>query len=205
MTVPISFDIRGMHQLDATTWGDPATRDVVALTYVDTVPDLPARLEDLPRLRRRLAEHHSRTGCLIEAFVVWVDRLPALLRVEKTPMPGGRPGQVFAASIVVPRDRCSAVFQIICPETGRPGAREAAIGGRVSRDEMFPAHPYAPGLRGRLPYTLADDLRFDEVFPDHPLTRARRWIADTVPAVRVDPGFASLPAFVPPAELSASR
>lgn len=73
-----------MQQLDDTTWGNPATRDVVALNYVNGVPDLPARLDDLKRLRRRLAEHHARTGCLIEAFVVWVDQLPALLRVEKT-------------------------------------------------------------------------------------------------------------------------
>ncbi|MFE7723581.1 hypothetical protein ACFU44_31665 [Nocardia rhizosphaerihabitans] len=184
-----------MQQLDNTTWGNPATRDVVALTYVNGTPDLPARLHDLPRLRRRLAEHHARTGCLIEAFVVWVDQLPALLRVEKTRMPGSPVGLVFAASIVVPKDRCSAVFQIICPETGAPGVREAVIGSRVRRAEMYPAHPYAPGLRGRLPYSLSDDIRFDEAFPEHPLTRARRWIADTVPKVRVDPVFAALPEF----------
>ncbi|GGN96721.1 hypothetical protein [Nocardia rhizosphaerihabitans] len=193
--MPISFDIPGMQQLDNTTWGNPATRDVVALTYVNGTPDLPARLHDLPRLRKRLAEHHARTGCLIEAFVVWVDQLPALLRVEKTRMPGSPVGLVFAASIVVPKDRCSAVFQIICPETGAPGVREAVIGSRVSPAEMYPAHPYAPGLRGRLPYSLSDDIRFDEVFPEHPLTRARRWIADTVPKVRVDPAFAALPEF----------
>ncbi|GGK67905.1 hypothetical protein [Nocardia camponoti] len=194
--MPISFDIRGMQQLDASTWGDPATRDVVALTYVDGVPDLPAPLEDLKRLRRRLAHHHGRTGCLIEAFVVWVDSLPALLRVEKTPLPGSQSGLVFAASIVVPKDRCSAVFQILCPETDAPGVREAVVGAQVVDDEMYPEHPYAPGLRGALPYAYSDDIRFDDAFPDHPLTRARRWIADTVPHVRVDPGFATLPPFV---------
>ncbi|MEU4711284.1 hypothetical protein AB0G00_33170 [Nocardia salmonicida] len=193
--MPISFDIPGMQQLDDTTWGNPATRDVVALNYVNGVPDLPARLDDLKRLRRRLAEHHARTGCLIEAFVVWVDELPALLRVEKTQLGGPRGELVFAASIVVPKDRCSAVFQIICPETGVPGARETLIGRQVRRDEMCPPHPYAPGLRGRLPYLLSDDVRFDAEFPDHALTRARRWVADTVPNVRVDPSFAVLPEF----------
>ncbi|WP_336086810.1 hypothetical protein [Nocardia sp. SSK8] len=184
-----------MQQLDNTTWGNPATRDVVALTYVNGRPDLPARLHDLRRLRKRLAEHHARTGCLIEAFVVWVDDLPALLRVEKTRTPGPRGALVFAASIVVPKDRCSAVFQIICPETGVPGARETAIGAQVPRSEMCPPHPYAPGLRGALPFLLSDDVRFDPVFPDHALTRARRWIAETVPQVRVDPSFAALPEF----------
>lgn len=184
-----------MQQLDNTTWGNPATRDVVALTYVNGAPDLPARLHDLKRLRKRLAEHHARTGCLIEAFVVWVDQLPALLRVEKTLLPGPYGDLVFAASIVVPKDRCSAVFQIICPETGVPGERETAIGRRFRREQMCPPHPYAPGLHGRLPYLRSDDVEFDSEFPDHALTRTRRWIADTVPNVRVDPSFAALPEF----------
>ncbi|KAF0845080.1 hypothetical protein [Nocardia caishijiensis] len=184
-----------MQQLDDTTWGNPATRDVVALNYVDGAPDLPARLDDLKRLRKRLAEHHARTGCLIEAFVVWVDQLPALLRVEKTRTPGPHGELVFAASIVVPKDRCSAVFQIICPETGPPGARERTVGSRFRRDEMCPPHPYAPGLRGQLPYLLSDDVRFDAEFPHHALTRARRWVAETVPNVAVAPSFAALPDF----------
>ncbi|MFI6217910.1 hypothetical protein ACIBCD_38390 [Nocardia brasiliensis] len=196
--MPISFDISGLQQMDTNTWGDHSTGDIVTLTYHDLVPDLPAPLEDLDTLRTRLAESSAESGCLVEAFLVWVDKLPGLLRIEKLPLPNRDHGLVFAASIVVPKDRCSAVFQILCPEFGTTGLREAALLAQLGPQHMFPPHPYAPGLRGKLPYNIADEVRWDAQFPDHPVSRARRWVARTVPTAKVDPGFAALPPFPGP-------
>ncbi|MFD6158282.1 hypothetical protein ACFWF7_34870 [Nocardia sp. NPDC060256] len=168
------------------------------MTYFDLVPDLPAPLTEVDVLRRGLAERSAESGCLIEAFVIWVDREPALLRMEKFPLPNQPSGLAFVASIIVPKDRCSAVFQILCPETGTTGVREAVLMSQIGYENMFPPHPYAPGLGGRLPYNTADDMRWDEQFPDHPLTRARRWVARTVPTAQLAPGFAALPPFAGP-------
>ncbi|WP_405162418.1 hypothetical protein OG203_40045 [Nocardia sp. NBC_01499] len=196
--MPISFDTGGLQQLDSNSWGDPGTGDVVTQSYFDLVPDLPAPLEEVDLLRRALAEGRAETGCLIEAFIIWVDRVPALLRMEKFPLPNQPSGLAFVASIVVPKDRCSAAFQILCPETGTTGIREAVLMTQIGHENMFPPHPYAPGLGGRLPYNAADDIRWDPQFPDHPLTRARNWVARTVPTARLAPGFAALPPFTGP-------
>ncbi|WP_325097776.1 hypothetical protein [Nocardia gipuzkoensis] len=193
--MPISFDIGEMQQVDNATWRDPRTGDMVNVSYFDIVPDLPAPLEDLPSLRRRLAERSAENGCLIEAFVVWLDAQPALLRMEKLPLPNQPQGLVFAASVIVPKSRSSAVLQILCPETGTTGLREAMLAAKIGFDNMYPPHPYAPEVQGRLPYNAADDIRWDAEFPDHPLSRARRWIAHTVPTARLPPDFAALPPF----------
>lgn len=193
--MPISFDTANLEQVDTATWRNIHTGDMVNVSYFDLVPDLPAPLEDLPTLRRRLAERSAENGCLIEAFVVWLDAQPALLRMEKLPLPQQPHGLVFAASVIVPKARSSAVLQILCPETGTTGPREALLATKIGFDGMYPPHPYAPEVRGRLPYNAADDMRWDAEFPDHPLSRARRWIAHTVPTARLAPEFAALPPF----------
>lgn len=193
--MPISFDTSGLQQLDTSAWRDPATGDIVQLSYFDLVPDLPAPLTDLATLRRRLAEIHAESGCLIEAFIVGVDSQPALLRLQKMWLPDQPTGLVFAASLTVPKANCSAVLQILCPETGTTGIREAVLALEIGFDNMYPPHPYAPGLQGALPYNAADDHRWNDRFPEHPLSRVRRWVARTCPAARIDPNFAALPAF----------
>lgn len=199
------FETGGLQQLDQTTWGDPATRDIITLSYIDLEPDLPAALSDIDTLRRRLTELQSEFGCLIEAHAITVDSQPALLRLEKFPLADQATGLGFTAGIVVPKAGCSAILKIMCPETGRSGVREAAVVPKVGFTNMFPPHPYAPEIKGKLPYNAADDARWDPQFPDHPLTRARRWITHISRTARVDPRFAALPAFTRPAGTAASE
>ncbi|GAB2704266.1 hypothetical protein [Nocardia thraciensis] len=196
--MPIAFETGGLQQLDPSTWGNPATGDLVTLAYVDAVPDLPVPLEDIDALRRRLTELQSEFGCLIEAHVLTVAGQPALLRLEKFPLPD-RPGLGFTAGIVLPKATCSAILKIMCRETGRSGVREAAVVPKVGFQNMFPAHPYAPEVKGKLPYNVADDAHWDPQFPDHPLSRARRWISHISRTAQVDPRFAALPPFTGPA------
>ncbi|MBO0854718.1 MAG: hypothetical protein J2P18_13260, partial [Nocardia sp.] len=196
--MPIVFDSGGLQQLDRMTWGNPATRDVITLSYIDMAPDLPAPLTELDTLRRHITAIQAEFGCLVEAYTATVDRLPALLRVEKFPLSDSGSALGFTAGLVIPKARCSAILKIMCPETGRAGKREAGVVRKVGFANMFPPHPYAPEIRGKLPYNAADDPCWDDEFPDHPLSRARRWINHVRRTVRVDPRFAELPAFTGP-------
>lgn len=201
--MPISFETGGLQQLDQNTWGDPKTRDIITLTYIDAVPDLPAPLEDEDTLRRRLTELQAEFGCLLEAHSITVNGQPALLRLEKFPLPDRESGLGFTAGIVVPKATCSAILKIMCPENGRPGAREAAVVPKVGFPNMFPPHPYAPDVRGKLPYNAADDMRWDSMFPGHALTRARSWIVHASRTAKIDPRYAALPPFTGPASVGA--
>lgn len=201
--MPISFETGGLQQLDQNTWGDPKTRDIITLTYIDAVPDLPAPLEDEDTLRRRLTELQAEFGCLLEAHSITVNGQPALLRLEKFPLPDRESGLGFTAGIVVPKATCSAILKIMCPENGRPGAREAAVVPKVGFPNMFPPHPYAPDVRGKLPYNAADDMRWDSMFPGHALSRARAWIVHASRTAKIDPRYAALPPFTGPAPAGA--
>ncbi|HUQ54576.1 hypothetical protein [Lentzea sp.] len=192
--MPISFDTTGFRQLEQTTW-QHSSGDQVDLTYYDLVPDLPAGLGDLPKLRHDLALLHGETGCLIEAHVVQLAGVPALLRIVKMPLPNQPHGQVFLCSFTVPRANCSAVLQMGAMERGMTGAREAVLAAEIGFQNWAQPHPYAPELRGVLPFHAGDNPRYDPRFPDHPLSRVRAWAHHVVRTARVDPQFASLPPF----------
>jgi hypothetical protein len=197
--VAISFDTTGLRQLDQSTWLNPATGDQIGLQLVNVAPDLPAALEDLPRLRHELTILHGQDGCLIEAVVVNFGGLPCLIRVLKMPLPDQPAGQLFTAVITVPRATASASLQIVCPERGTTGVREATLMAQLGPQNWLLPHPYAPGFTGLLPYHAGDDPRWDAQFADHALSRARAWLHHAVRTARVDPSFAALPPFTQPA------
>ncbi|AXX29025.1 hypothetical protein APASM_1660 [Actinosynnema pretiosum subsp. pretiosum] len=195
--MPITFDTTGLEQRDTSVWVNPATGGVVTLDYFDLAPDLPAALEDVDLLRHRLAGFTAKAGCLIEADVVQLDGVPALYQLLKVPFPNRPAGQVFLASCTVPRAGCSAVLKLQSPELGMTGMREALLMARLGHENWVVPHPYAPELRGVLPYHLGDAAEHDPQFPDHPLTRARAWARHVALTGRVDPRFAALPPFRP--------
>ncbi|MFE9746366.1 hypothetical protein ACFYOT_15795 [Saccharothrix saharensis] len=195
--MPIAFDTTGLHQHDRTTWVDPATGDQVSLTYFDLVPDLPASLDDLPKLRHDLAVTTGEVGCLIEAHHVRLGDVPALFQVVKVPLPDQPSGQVFIGSFTVPRAGSSAVLKLQAAERGRTGMREAVLVAQLGFDGWVMPHPYAPEVQGRLPFHKGDDPRYDAQFADHPLSRVRAWAHHVIRTARVDPGFAALPPFSP--------
>lgn len=193
-----------MERHDERTWFDPRTGDQVSLTYIGMVPDIPAPLDDLPLLRRKLAEETAETGSIIEAHVVRLGGVPALFQLIKLPIPGQDTGLAFIAAFTVPRANCSAVLRIQCAEGQMTGVRESTVAGQVGFDKCFPPHPYAPEVRGQLPYNVADEAGWDQQFPDHPLTRARAWAHRMLATAQVDPQFAALPPYEPDAQAPAS-
>lgn len=192
--MPISFDTTGFRQLDQNTWQHPSG-DQAGLTYYNVAPDLPAGLDDLPALRHDLARIHGETGCLIEAHVVQLGGVPALLRIIKMPLPNQPNGQAFVCSFTVPKATCSAVLQLVAVERGMTGGREAVLAAEIGFGNWSRPHPYAPELQGVLPFHAGDDPRYDSRFPDHPLSRVRAWAHHVVQTARVDPQFAALPSF----------
>lgn len=194
--MPIAFDTTQFRQLDQKTW-QHQNGDHAVLTYYDLVPDLPATLDDLPKLRHDLAMLHAEDGCLIEAHVVQLAGVPALLRILKMPLPNRPAGQGFVCSFTIPKANCSAVLEYVAMEGPMTGMREAVLMAEIGHQNFFSPHPYAPQLRGRLPFHAGDDPRHDARFPDHPLTRARQWAHHVVRTARIDPGFAALPPFQP--------
>lgn len=199
-------DTSGFQREDDGHWVDTATGDRMTAHFFDLVPNLPAGLDDLPRLRHELAVQTAADGGLVEAFVVTLDGAPALLQVVKIPLPN-RQGQAFIASVTVPRATSSAVLTLVAAEGQMTGGREAMVLADVIQqtggpDAFYAPHPYAPQTQPKLPWHRADDPRFDERMPDHPLSRARRWLRHVLATARLDPEFAGQPPFGSPVSVS---
>lgn len=199
-------DTTGFQPDGDASWVDPASGDRMFVYDFDRVPSLPASLGDLPRLRHALAVDTAADGGLVEAFVVTVDGQQALLQIVKLPLPD-RPGQVFVATITVPKATGSTVLKLGAIEGPTTGARESMVLADViaetgSPDAFYAPHPYAPQTRPKLPWHRADDPRYDERLPNHPLSRARRWLRQQLATARLDATFAARPVFGSPVWVS---
>jgi hypothetical protein len=191
-------DLPDFRQLDACTWVNDEG-DAVTVSYFGLPPDLPAPLEDLPRLRWEMAHGTARAGgTLVEVNVQWFAGLPALVQINKFRNPGQRTGLIFLGSFTVPRATCSVVVKVQSVEHGTTGIRESIVAAEVGFEQAFLPHPFAPELRGPLPFNRADDPCYDARFPQHPLSRTRRLLGRLASTVRTDPAFAALPPFVGP-------
>ncbi|MGH3723300.1 MAG: hypothetical protein ACRDUS_04115 [Mycobacterium sp.] len=181
-------------------WYDPATGDQFWVSHARGAY-LSVPLDDLSAVRRALVETVlNRRAGVIEAFIVGVHTLPGLLYVVKVPKTDAPQGLTFMASIVVPRAHSYAMVCGAFAEGPMTGARESAVlhellasGGASSN--MWPPHPYASDLEPGIPYSIADEIPWDKRFPDHPLSRLRRWVARVTPTIRVEQRFAALPPF----------
>ncbi|MFD3453076.1 hypothetical protein ACFWVC_12960 [Streptomyces sp. NPDC058691] len=192
-------DLPGYRQVAEHAWTDDHG-DVISLHFFDLPPDIPAPLEEPVPLRQALAHVTAGAGGgLIEADVVQVAGLPALRQVLKVPLPDRPSGLAFLGSYTLPRAACSAVVKVQAFEAGPTGMREALVLAELGPEQYFLAHPYAPGLRGGLPFHRADAPEYDARFPGHPLTRVRTALAHLSGTLRADPDFAQLPPFTGPA------
>lgn len=199
-------DTAGFQPEGNDVWVDPASGDQMTAHFFDLVPNLPASLNDLPRLRHGLTVDTAEVGGLIDAFVVTIDNVPALAQVVKLPLPD-RPGQGFIASITVPKATSSAMLKLTAVEGPMTGIRESMVVADVISETGSPAafyapHPYAPESSPKLPWHRADDPRYDEKVPDHPLSRCRRWLRHMLATARLDPEFAAKPGFGDPVSVS---
>jgi len=194
-SMAIVFDATGLRpEADGDGWFDPATGDVVSL-QVNEGPPFDARwMADLASLRRGFAGMFAGAGCLIEADLVPFGGARAVYQLVKIPLPNAPHGLVFLSIFTLTKATRYAQLIFQAAERGTTGLREAMVAVRLGNpsDSRRP-HPYDPALRTRLPLLRADDAGFDAQFPDHPLSRARRWAARVAPTAVVDPAFTALP------------
>ena len=191
----IVFDATGLRpEVDGRTWIDPATGDAVSLR-VDEGPPFDARwMSDLATLRRGFAGMFAAAGCLIEADLVPFGGARAVYQLIKMPLPNAPSGQVFLSVFTLTKAPRYAQLIFQAPERGTTGVRETVVAVRLGLPTgPQSGHPYDPELRTRLPLLRSDDAAFDAQFPDHPLSRARRWAARVGPTAVVDPAVVALP------------
>lgn len=200
----ISLDFTGweLQQRDdaMAVWAD-SDGDVLAINFFDTKPDIPAPRIGPDALRDYFRQQTVATrGGIVEVDTVRIHdidcgRLVVKARQEPT-------GFTFQGTCVVPRQDFSFVVRVQCQERGTTGMREAAVMVIELPDPEYedppedaPVNPIFPEAKpaGKIKgwfkdpydskydrsalYNLADQQKYDDRFPDHPLSRARRKLA----------------------------
>lgn len=189
---PIAFDAAGFERLDAHSWFDPQTRDVVVLSTRQALPRSPLWVEEIGTLRRELARMHSATGILLEADAVALDGTTALYTLVAESIPKARTGRRFRASFVLAKANRTAVLTGQFEEWDISGVREVTARIKLGTPTAGRSpHPYDP----KLEYELSDDAAWDPQFPQHPLTKARAWARTVRESAVVDASFAALPGY----------
>lgn len=165
--------------------------DGVGLFYFPIRPDLPARPETIDRLRASYtAQLTPAGGQIVEIAVVALRSGPAIRLIIKSPQKPS--GFTYVGSLTVPFRDFSYVVKIQCMEYGVTGLREAVLLERRLKTDEALTHD-AVGFLPR--HWNPDDPRHDSEFPDHPVTRARRFVRTIEPSVEIDSAIQSLPGF----------
>src|SRR5436190_489248 len=179
----VSFSTAGwrLAQDDGTmrAW-ENAVGDTLSLHVFLKVPDLAGPLSGIDRIRDGYRTAVVQVGGgLVEVEADELGGLPALRTIFRFPQDPH--GVSYIGAWTIPRRSFSFVIKVCCAEHGTTGIREAAFGVRqlqFAQNEDGPSEgwfrdPHDPGFRAPVLRNSSDDMEWDEVFPQHPLSRAR--------------------------------
>ena len=161
-------------------WRGPH-RSVLSLAALDLNPwESP---EELPYYARELAE--SAGGGLIEAEILSCGSTSAVRLIYKRLQ---LPAYVFTGMFLAPLENQYLLWTIVDGECGTTGVREAVVTSQLYKSGDFKSpedyerfwaqDPYDPdyqALDRSVLRFLSDDEKYDAQFPDHPLSRVRRF------------------------------
>jgi hypothetical protein len=179
-----------------------ARGDGLGLFYFPIAPDVPAPLDPLDRLWQ--AYRSTTSGGLIKLDVVRFDGVAAIKLILKVPQQPH--GMTYLGSWTFPWRDFSYVLKIQCREDGMTGIRDAVVlaeemgAGRVQIDDRqqlrgWSDDPYDSDVTSGLVRNLAEDEKYDARFPDHPLSRLRRYEGQLESTIVVAPSARRAPPF----------
>jgi len=205
----VSFDTAGLElegdRDNIRVWRD-RFGDAVLLYFFPVPPDIevdPHSLVDLREFYR--ARCAGGSSVIIEVETICADECNAIRTIVKSPQEPS--GMAYVGSIILPFRDFSYVVKVQCEEHGTTGVRDAVVFDRMlasgevkitqaGRLEGWMQDPYDPEWVGRLARNRAEDERFDEEFPDHPLSRVRSVLRQAQGTLRVAPEVKAEPKFV---------
>jgi len=195
----LSFDTAGLalrgDEGNARVWtadaGDPVT-----LYYFTKPSPMSAAARNLDHWRARAREGVvQRRGAIIEVEMRAVDGCAAIREIVKVPQAPF--GMGYLGSLMLPFRDFGYMITIAAPERGITGQRDTAIIGELmQKGEVrfedgseqpigWMTDPYDPAVATPPGRNRSDDAAYDERFPDHPLSRVRRWLLRVESTLRI--------------------
>jgi hypothetical protein len=166
-------------------WINPVQSIALSINFFDQKPDLPT-VTDVGILRdyyRNQIVAHD--GGLIQTDLIDLKTysvIKTIFKIPQDPM-----GITYLASLTIPFKNCSYVVKIQAAEVGTTGMRDTLVtnelltAGKISFGEdgfeNWFADPYDPSFKEGTRMNLSEEIAYDAMFPEHPLSQARSLIA----------------------------
>ena len=189
---------------DVKVW-DNEVGDVLSLNFFDNKPDIPVSLSNITELRNFYRNMVAEAGGgIIKIEVIKIKELQAIENIFKMPMQPS--GMIYVASFTIPFQDKSYVIKLQCPEQGITGERDSVVFASFANfddedDENFDPFngwmkdPYDEGLTEGFLMNLSEVEQYDEKFPNHPLSRARKYLSQIKNTVSFDEKLSNLTSF----------
>ena len=178
--------------------------DILSVNYFPMVPDIQVRLEDIDNLRRfyrSMAEANGLAPLEIELEdLKGLRAVKTLYKVRLEPT-----GFAFLGSYTLPFANCSYVIKIQAVESGVTGMRESAVliiedckEVDEENDKLigWEVDPYDSAYKADFMANKADNPKYDEKFPEHPLSRVREYMREILGDLEFDQSLTKLPPFI---------
>lgn len=169
-------------------WINPDQAMALSVNFFPMKPDIPT-VKDINTIRKFFRNNIvKQNGGLIYVDFLKVADLVAVKTIFKIPQDPS--GMTYLASCTIPFYKYSYVVKIQAPELGITGFREMAIADRMRKekkvsqiDEGWSSDPYDATFKDGNRMNVAEDEKYDSQFPNHPLTRARKFINEIIPKI----------------------
>ena len=169
--------------------------DDLIVNYFDLPPDITSKDDSEKSLQdnyRNVALEAG--GAIIEVSKLKIDSYTVIKTIFKFKLSPS--GVVYIGSYTIPFEKCSYVIKIQCPEIGTTGVRYSAVFELALRKGLVEIcnnsvkgwikDPYDENID--LPYmmNLSEKEEYDKMFPEHPLSRLRKYLLDVEKTISID-------------------
>jgi len=179
--------------------------DLASLSFFNLVPNLPAThggvsIEVLRNMYRDSLR--SINGGIVRVEAIQVSGIPAVEIIVKIPQVPS--GMIYVATVIIPFHDFSFSMKYECPEHGLTGQRDALVLAKLAADLPkdskgmplgWTKDPYCPAHNDAARYNLSDREQYDELIPDHPLSRARKYLRTTAEDLTINSELKDYPKF----------
>jgi hypothetical protein len=168
---------------------ETSEQDIISLHFFDMPPDLP-RCTSVEKHHDFIASKiRSANALLVEWQITDIASCVATRLIIKIPQ--NTFGMTYLGSFTLPFRDFSFVIKVQCPEHGTTGIREAILLDKRMEKEM----PCLDGSGPLYPDWNPDKEEYDELFPDHPISRLRHMLLRIQHSAKLAKNIGALPKF----------
>ncbi len=186
-------------------WLDYNTKTEITLHFFDKEPDIPCKLSDIESLRNSFRDGITQCGGgLISLDPIQLDSVDGIECIFKVPQQPH--GMTYICALTLPFSRFSYVIKVLAAELGTTGLRDNIVIGALLQEGKIQIEtdgqirgwardPYMEQWQAACLRNESDDEKYDEQFPDHPLSRLRKIIAHIKNTISFQANVKSEPRF----------